>query len=88
MGGARIVKHAKLPISSFDESVSELRPSMQEMLAHLKRNNANLRVRSQTSSAHLQDSPLILDIVKCGGTAVISAARLTVSHHGAQLELL
>ena len=38
-GGARTVKHAKLPISSFDESVSHIRSSLQEMLAHLKTEN-------------------------------------------------
>ena len=32
----RTVKHAKLTISSFDESVSHVRSSVQEMLAHLK----------------------------------------------------
>ena len=35
-GGARTIKHAKLPISSFDQSVSYIRSSVQEMLAHLK----------------------------------------------------
>ena len=36
-GGARTVKHVKLPISSFvSQSVIEWRSSVQEMLAHLK----------------------------------------------------
>ena len=36
MGGGKTVKHEKLPIPSFDQSVCEWRPSVQEVLAHLK----------------------------------------------------
>ena len=52
------------------------------------KNDAHLRVRPQTSSAHLEDCPLVLHIVKGGGATVVGAARLAVRHHGAQLKLL
>merc|ERR1719516_780876 len=41
----------------------------------------NLRVGPQTSSAHLEDRPFILDIVKSGGATIVGAASLTIGHH-------
>merc|ERR1719516_366650 len=46
----------------------------------------NLRVRPQTSSAHLKDRPFILDIVKSGGATIVSAASLTIGHHNTKLK--
>ena len=48
----------------------------------------HLRVSPQTSSAHFEDGPLVLDIVKSGGATVVGAASLTVRHHGAEFKLL
>ena len=55
---------------------------------HKEKKDGHLRVRPQTSSAHLEDRPLVFDIVESGGAAIVGAARLAVRHHGAQLKLL
>ena len=47
-----------------------------------------LRVRSQSSSAHLQDGSLVLGVLELGAAGIARAAFFTILHQSAEPKLL